>query len=163
MRLPLQATPFFARRHLLAATGLAALSVCRGGPVLGETSPDHDNPIWQPNNPGDEAFISRAFEMRQAAIEFGDQAYGAVIVRDSVIIGQSWSKVILDRDPTAHAEMAAIRDATRRIDSRNLAGAVMYSTSRPCPMCEAAAYWAGLGQMVFGREKRRGGSPKLCR
>lgn len=163
MRPPHQATPCLARRHLLAATGLAALNVCRGGPVLGETSPDHDNPIWQPDNPGDEAFISRAFEMRQTAIEFGDQAYGAVIVRDSVVIGQSWSRVVLDNDPTAHAEMEAIRDTSRRLTSRHLNGSVMYSTSRPCPMCEAAAFWAGVGQMVFGRDKRRGGSPKLCR
>ena len=163
MRPPHQAAPCFARRHLLVATGLAALSVCRGGPVLSETSPEHDNPIWQPDSPGDEACTSRAFEMRQTAIEFGDQAYGAVIVRDGVIIGQSWSKVILDREPTAHAEMAVIRDATRRIDNRNLAGVVMYSTSRPCPMCEAAAFWANVSQMVYGREMRRVGSPKLCR
>ncbi len=162
MRPPLQAAPCFTRRRIFAATGLAALSVCHGGPVLGEMPPEKDNPIRQPVDPGDEAFIRRAFGMRHTAIEFGDQAYGAVIVRDSVIIGQSWSRVVSDNDPTAHAEMEAIRDTTRRLNSRDLSGSVMYSTSRPCPMCEAAAFWAGVGQMVFGRDVRRGGSPKLC-
>ena len=101
--------------------------------------------------------------MRQKAIELGDQAYGSVVVRNGVIIGQSSSRVILDEDPTGHAEMAAIRDTARRLGSRDLNGATMYSSSRPCPMCEAAAYWAGIGQMVHGRDGDNAGAPKLCR
>ncbi|NNE79546.1 MAG: nucleoside deaminase, partial [Silicimonas sp.] len=80
--------------------------------------------------------------MRQTAVERGDQAYSAVIVQNNQIVGQSWSRVVIDQDPTGHAEMSAIRDAARRLDSRNLTGATMYSSSRPCSMCEAAAYWA---------------------
>lgn len=156
------AAPIIERRGFLTASGLGALTVGLSNPVFGQTVTNRAEPILQPANPGDDTFMDRAFEMRQSAIDYGDQAYGAVIVRDNVIIGQSWSRVILDRDPTAHAEMAAIRDAARRISSRELAGAVMYSSSRPCPMCEAAAFWAGIGQMVYGRETRRTGSPKLC-
>lgn len=156
------AAPIIERRSFLAASGLGALTVGLSTPIFGQTATNRVEPILQPVNPGNETFMDRAFEMRQSAIEYGDQAYGAVIVRNNVIIGQSWSKVILDRDPTAHVEMAAIRDAARRISSRELAGAFMYSSSRPCPMCEAAAFWAGMGQMVYGRELRRAGSPELC-
>ena len=122
-----------------------------------------DTTISQPRFPGDTAFIKRAFEMRQLAINHGDQSYGAIIVRDNIIVGQSWSRVVIDRDPTAHAEMAAIRDAARRLMSRDLAGMQIYSSSRPCPMCEAAAYWAGIDEMVYGEAITYAGRPVLCR
>ena len=122
-----------------------------------------DDVIRQPNVPGDAAFIERAFEMRDLAVSYGDQAYGAVVVRDGLIIGQSWSRVILDSDPTAHAEMAAIRDAARRLADRDLSGAVLYSSSRACPMCEAGAYWGGIGNMIHGRGAAKAGRPQLCR
>jgi tRNA(Arg) A34 adenosine deaminase TadA len=119
-------------------------------------------PLRQPKSPGDHSFLARAFEMRQRAEQLGDQAYGAVVVRAGKIIGQSWSRVILDQDPTAHAEMAAIRDAAKRLGTRDLGGAVLYSTSRACPMCEAAAYWAGIEEMIHGSQARKAGRPKLC-
>lgn len=119
-------------------------------------------PIPQPAEPGRQAFIERAFEMRELAQDYGDQPYGAVIVRDGVIIGQSWSRVILDQDPTGHAEMAAIRDAARRLNSRDLSDAIIYSSSRPCPMCEAAAHWAGIARMIHGTSAQDAGAPQLC-
>ena len=158
----LRAAPNFQRRALFVGPGLAAMAVGLGSPAFGQFLSESDNPIRQPADPSEETFIRRAFEMRQSAIDFGDQAYGAVIVRDNVIIGQSWSRVVLDQDPTAHAEMAAIRDAARRLNSRDLQGASLYSSSRPCPMCEAAAFWAGVDQMIYGRRVRNAGSPKLC-
>ncbi len=158
-----RAAPIIERRTFLTASGLGALTIGLNKPALGQTAAETVEPIAQPANRSDAAFMDRAFEMRQSAIDRGDQAYGAVIVRDGVIVGQSWSRVILDRDPTAHAEMAAIRDAARRLESRDLGGTVMYSSSRPCPMCEAAAFWAGVGQMVFGRDVTKAGAPALCR
>jgi tRNA(Arg) A34 adenosine deaminase TadA len=118
--------------------------------------------IIQPATADDAAFAGRAIEMRDKAVALGDQAYGAVIVRDGIIIGQSWSRVIIDQDPSAHAEMAAIRDAARRTGNRDLAGAIMYSSSRPCPMCEAAAYWANVEEMRYGQSARPAGRPSLC-
>jgi len=118
--------------------------------------------IAQPNLPTAEAFIERAFAMRQQAIDSGDQPYGAVVVLDGLIVGQSQSLVVINGDPTAHAEMAAIRDATRRLGRRALTGATLYSSSNPCAMCEAAAYWARIDQMVFGRALANGGRPHLC-
>ena len=154
--------PIFARRHFLAATGFCALTVGSSNPTIGQTITKNPEAIPQPADPSGNAFMQRAFEMRQSAIDYGDQAYGAVIIRNKVIVGQSWSKVILEQDPTAHAEMAAIRDAAQRLNTRDLGEAVVYSSSRPCPMCEAAAYWAGISQMVYGRDLKSAGSPRLC-
>ena len=106
--------------------------------------------------------MSRAFEMRQQAEQSGDQGYGAVVVRDGKIVGQSPSHVVVHRDPTAHAEMEAIRDAASRLNSRDLSNCRLYSSSPACPMCEAAAYWAGIERMVYGRSMHDGGKPQLC-
>ncbi|MEH6652290.1 MAG: nucleoside deaminase [Motiliproteus sp.] len=119
--------------------------------------------IVQPNSSDDHAFIERAFELRQFAIKQGDQPYGAVVVIDGRIVGESWSRVLIDHDPTGHAEMAAIRDAGRRLKREGLSGAVLYSSSRPCPMCEAAAAWSGIEGMVYGPDAQQAGRPQLCR
>ena len=153
--------PFNARRTLLVALG--AFTILPGFRATANAHTDEPAPIPQPAEPEHQSFMQRALDMRQAAIDQGDQAYGAIIVRDRVIVGQSWSRVILDQDPTGHAEMAAIRDAARRLGDRVLRGTVMYSSSRPCPMCEAAAYWAGIGEMIHGSDMTSAGSPRLCR
>ena len=151
------------RRWLLSTLGVfAALAPSLRSTALSAT-PQASETITQPDSAGDAAFIRRAFEMRRIAVESGDQAYGAVVVRGDVIIGQSWSRVILDQDPTGHAEMAAIRDTARRLQSRNLSATILYSSSRPCPMCEAAAYWAGIDEMIHGEGATRAGPPRLCR
>ena len=155
--------PNLARRVFLAASGTAALLLGTQRPNSANAKTTNVDPVPQPPNPSASAFIERAFEMRQKAIELGDQAYGAVVVRNGLIIGQSWSRVTIDEDPTGHAEMAAIRDTARRLGSRDLNSAILYSSSRPCPMCEAAAYWAGIGKMVHGRDGDNAGAPKLCR
>lgn len=116
----------------------------------------------QPVNTDDEVFIARAVELKRAALDQGDQGYGAVVVRDGRVIGESASRVVIDGDPTAHAEMEAIRDAARRSGSRDLGGCTLYSSSPPCPMCEAAAYWARIERLVHGTPARDGGRPRLC-
>ncbi len=118
--------------------------------------------IHQPSSKTDQAFIDRAFEKRREARSIGDQAYGAVVVRDGIIVGQSPSHVIVHRDPTAHAEMEAIRDAAARLGSRDLSRCTLYSSSPACPMCEAAAYWADIDRMVYGEAVSEGGRPSLC-
>jgi len=108
-------------------------------------------------------FMRLALDLKRLAVERGDQAYGAVIVRAGQVVGRGPSRVVVDGDPTAHAEMEAIRDAARGLESRDLGGCVMYSTSRPCPMCEAAAYWAGLDRLFYGLDVIDGGPPSLTR
>ena len=107
------------------------------------------------------AFMQRAFEMRRISVERGDQAYGAVIVRDGAVVGEGISAVITTPDPTAHAEMQAIRDAARRLKTWDLSGCEMYGTSRACPMCEAGAYWAGIARMWYGEGIADAGAPRL--
>lgn len=149
------------RRQFLTTTGLAALTLAPANSARAHSCEMPPEPIRQPADPGVATFIERAFDMRRSAVDRGDQAYGAVVVRDGTIIGQSWSRVVIDGDPTGHAEMAAIRDAARRTGNRDLGGAVLYSSSRPCPMCEAAAYWAGIGRMVHGSAATDAGPPLL--
>jgi len=118
--------------------------------------------IEQSEADNDASFIARAFSMQQQALESGDQGYGAVVVRAGKIVGQSPSHVVVNRDPTAHAEMEAIRDAAHRLNSRDLSRCTLYSSSPACPMCEAAAYWAGIERMVYGSGATEGGRPRLC-
>jgi guanine deaminase len=105
------------------------------------------------------AFAQRALELRRRAQERGDQPYGAVVVKDGRIVGEGMSGVVTNRDPTAHAEMEAIRDACRRLQTGDLAGCEIYATSRPCRMCEAACYWARLARMHVGSPPADAGAP----
>lgn len=75
--------------------------------------------------------------------------FGAVIVQDGLIIGKGHNTVLGSSDPTAHAEINAIRDACRRQDSPHLTGAVIYSNFEPCPMCLAAIYWADIRTLFY--------------
>lgn len=117
-------------------------------------------PIAQPMHPGPEAFMARAFALRTAAEAAGDQPYGAVVVLDGRIVGEAPSRTVTTSDPTAHAEMESIRDAARRLGRRSLGGCVIYASSQPCPMCQAAARWAGIERYYFGREISDGGAPR---
>ncbi len=110
---------------------------------------------------GREGFMAHAFELRRRAIERGDQPYGAVVVKRGRVVGEGISAVVTDRDPTAHAEMQAIRDAARRLGTNDLTACEMYGTSRACPMCEAAAYWARIDNMYYGGTVSDAGAPKL--
>ena len=116
--------------------------------------------IAQPERPGPQAFMQRAFAAREESVRAGDQPYGAVMVQDGRIVGWGPSRVVVDRDPTAHAEMQAVRDAARRLGTRDLSGCVIYATSRPCAMCETALYWAGAQRIVHGAALTDAGAPR---
>ncbi len=111
----------------------------------------------------DKRFVEAAHKMQRRAIDAGDQAFGAVVVKDGRIVGEGPSWVITNHDATAHAEMEAIRDASRRLGTRDLSGCVMYSTFQPCPMCETAAYWAKVSQLYHGGAPADGGAPRYGR
>ncbi len=88
--------------------------------------------------------------MKRLAESWGDQPYGAVLVLEGALVGEGPSRVVQRQDPDAHAEREAIRDAQRRLGRASLAGATLYSTSRPCASCEAAALRAGVRRWVWG-------------
>ena len=141
---------------LRCVTGLVVGALA--GPV---SARDRTPAIVQPRTAGRESFMERAFEMRRRAIERGDQPYGAIIVKEGRIVGEGVSAVVTDNDPTAHAEMQAIRDAARRLGTRDLTSCEMYGTSRACPMCEAGAYWARIARMYYGTSIVDAGAPRL--
>ncbi len=97
--------------------------------------------------------------MRRLAESWGDQPYGAVVVLDGAIVGEGPSRVVKNGDAGAHAEREAIRDARRRLGRQRLDGAALYSTSRPCGACEAAAAEAGVSRMYFGSSLVDAGVP----
>jgi tRNA(Arg) A34 adenosine deaminase TadA len=142
---------------------LAGAAACAAGAGPRAAVAQGLEPIEQPTTPNDSTFIARAYRERHEASARGDQSYGAVVVQDGRILGKAGSRVVRDRDPTAHAEMLAIRDALKRTGRADLNGAVLYSSSRACPMCEAAAYFAGIARMVHGRARDDEGAPQLRR
>ncbi len=104
--------------------------------------------------------MRRAEALRDEAQRAGDQPYGAVVLHGALIVGAAPSRVVTATDPTAHAEMEAIRDAARRLRTPDLSGCVLVSTSRPCRMCEVAASWAGISRMVYGEFLTDAGAPR---
>ena len=76
--------------------------------------------------------------------------FGAVIAKDGKIIGRGWNQVTSSNDPTAHAEVVAIREACAALNSFRLEGCELYSSCEPCPMCLAAIYWAHIETVYFG-------------
>lgn len=142
------------RRALLA--GLAAT------PLLARAAAARSDGYPQPARADTQGFLAVARDMLDRAVAAGDQPFGAVVVKDGKIVGWGPSRVVTDTDPTAHAETIAVRDAAGRLGTRDLSGCVMYSTSPPCPMCEAGAYWANIDRFVYGGGTD-GGRPRLRR
>jgi tRNA(adenine34) deaminase len=112
------------------------------------------------DSPPNRVWFEAAVSMRRLAESWGDQPYGAVLVLNDQLIGEGPSRVVQRGDSTAHAEREAIRDAQRRLKRSHLPGSILYSTSRPCRACEAAAAAAGVSRMYFGEDLRDAGMPR---
>lgn len=99
-------------------------------------------------------FLRRAVALSGDHVKASDSGpFGAVIVRDGEIIAEGWNQVTKTNDPTAHAEMVAIRIACKKIENFSLAGCVIYSSCEPCPMCLSAIYWARLDRLVYANSR----------
>ncbi|PIS12107.1 MAG: tRNA-specific adenosine deaminase [Bdellovibrio sp. CG10_big_fil_rev_8_21_14_0_10_47_8] len=99
-------------------------------------------------------FMQRAIELSQIHMESGHGGpFGAVVVFDGKIIGEGWNCVTSHKDPTAHAEVEAIRKACAHLDSFDLAGCEIYTSCEPCPMCLAAIYWARISKIFYANTK----------
>jgi tRNA(Arg) A34 adenosine deaminase TadA len=123
-------------------------------PTVGATEPV---PAGHPQR----RWYDAAESMRQLALGWGDQPYGAVLVTTAGLVAEGPSRVVKNADPDAHAEREAIREAQRRLGTRDLSGSVLYSTSRPCRSCEQAAAQAGVSRMYFGPQLVDAGAPRL--
>ena len=99
-------------------------------------------------NPDD--LLLRAIELAEHHSEDGVHGpFGAIVARDGVVLGEGWNRVVADRDPTAHAEVMAIRAAASRAGTHALEGCTIYCSCEPCPMCLAAIYWARIERVVY--------------
>jgi tRNA(Arg) A34 adenosine deaminase TadA len=98
----------------------------------------------------DRAFLQRAIDLsRHALLNEGKTPFGAVVVLDGEIAGEGTSQVVELCDPTAHAEVMALRAASTALGRHLIPGGIMYCSSEPCPMCLAACYWARLSRVVY--------------
>lgn len=102
----------------------------------------------------DERFMREAIRLADESVERGGGPFGAVIVKDGAIVARGANSVTLDNDPTAHAEVNAIRAACRSLGTFDLSGCTVYTSCEPCPMCLAAIYWAGISRIYFGNTRK---------
>ena len=108
--------------------------------------------------PSDIDWLNHAFILAARAEEAGEVPVGAVIVRDDAIIGEGWNQPIGAHDPTAHAEIVALRDAAHRVGNYRLPGCTLYVTLEPCVMCSGAIIHARIARVVFAAADLRGGA-----
>lgn len=107
-------------------------------------------------------FMEAALEEARAAASNGDVPVGAVIVINDRIVSRAGNRTIIDCDPTAHAEVLALRSAATEIGNHRLLGASMYVTIEPCAMCAGAMIQARISRLVYGAEDAKGGAVRSC-
>jgi tRNA(adenine34) deaminase len=104
------------------------------------------------------AFMDEALAQARAAVAAGEVPIGCVVVRDGAIVARAFNRTLLDRDPTAHAEMLALRAAGAVIGSERLVDCDLYVTLEPCPMCAAAISFARIRRLYYGAPDEKGGA-----
>ncbi|MFL6648009.1 MAG: tRNA adenosine(34) deaminase TadA [Sulfurifustaceae bacterium] len=108
--------------------------------------------------PDDVRFMQRALDLARRAEEAGEVPVGAVLVSNGEIVGEGWNQPIGAHDPTAHAEIVALRAAAEQLDNYRLPGTTLYVTLEPCPMCAGAIVHARVARVVFGAPDSLAGS-----
>lgn len=98
--------------------------------------------------------MRQAIALATESVRNGGGPFGAVITRDGEIIAQASNSVTIDTDPTAHAEVNAIRKACRKLGTFDLSGCKIYTSCEPCPMCLGAIYWAHIDTIYYGNNRR---------
>jgi tRNA(Arg) A34 adenosine deaminase TadA len=99
-------------------------------------------------------FMRRAIALSREKMQAGEGGpFGAVVVHNGAIVGEGWNRVLGTNDPTAHAEIVAIRAACARLGRFNLEGSELYTTCEPCPMCLAAVMWARIERMYYANTR----------
>lgn len=101
-------------------------------------------------------FLCEAIELAHANIAKGGRPFGAVVVKDGVVVATGVNEVLSTNDPTAHAELTAIRAAARKLGSPDLKGCAVYASGHPCPMCMGAMRMAGIGEVAYAHSNEDG-------
>ena len=99
-------------------------------------------------------FMKRAIELSLESVNKGGGPFGCVIVKDEKIVSEGSNKVTSSKDPTAHGEIVAIREACKKINNFSLSGFELYSSCEPCPMCLSAIYWARIDKVYFANTRQ---------
>ncbi len=102
--------------------------------------------------------MRRALELGTRAADEGEVPVGALILRDGKLLGEGWNRPIASHDPTAHAEIQALRAAAKRVENYRLPGADLYVTLEPCAMCAAAIVHARIRRVIYGASDPKGGA-----
>ncbi|MEZ5565435.1 MAG: tRNA adenosine(34) deaminase TadA [Gammaproteobacteria bacterium] len=110
------------------------------------------------STPDDQAGMRRALDLARHAEAAGEVPVGAVLMLDGVVIGEGWNRPIGSCDPSAHAEMEALRAGARQLGNYRLNGATLYVTMEPCPMCAGAMIHARIARLVYGTADLRAGA-----
>ncbi|HVI11164.1 MAG TPA: tRNA adenosine(34) deaminase TadA [Candidatus Binatia bacterium] len=111
-------------------------------------------------SPNDELWMEEALRAAQRALESGDVPVGAVVVREGVIVGRGWNRSIIDSDPTAHAEIVALREAGTNVGNYRLADCDLFATIEPCSMCAGALVHARIRRLIYGADDPKAGAVK---
>lgn len=106
----------------------------------------------------DARFMQMAIDLSVENVRNGGGPFGAVVVRNGEVVATGVNRVTANCDPTAHAEVMAIRNACARLETFKLDGCTIYSSCEPCPMCLSAIYWAGIEELCYGNTKHDAGS-----
>ena len=101
----------------------------------------------------DASWLARTIELATENVSNGGGPFGALIVRDGELLAEGQNRVTRDNDPTAHAEVVAIRAACQVVGDFSLAGATLYTSCEPCPLCLSAALWARVDRVVFAADR----------
>ena len=99
-----------------------------------------------------QVWLDRAVDLATANVARDGGPFGALVVRDGMLLGEGANRVTADLDPTAHAEVVAIRAACQRVGAFHLRGATLYASCEPCPLCLSAALWARVDEVVFAAD-----------
>ena len=119
-----------------------------------------DNSVLAADN--DARFMRAALDEARAAAERGEVPVGAVVVINDEIVARAGNRTVADCDPTAHAEVIALREAAKRIGNYRLTGAALYVTIEPCAMCAGAMIQARITRLVYGASDVKGGAVQSC-
>ena len=106
----------------------------------------------------DELWMEEALRCAQRALEAGEVPVGAIVVRDSRIVGRGWNRNITDSDPTAHAEVIALREAGAAVGNHRLEDCELFATIEPCAMCAGALVHARIRRLVYGADDPKAGA-----
>ena len=106
----------------------------------------------------DESMMEEALRCAHRALQAGEVPVGAVVVAAGKIVGRGWNRNLTEHDPTAHAEIVALREAGRNIGNHRLSGCDLFVTIEPCPMCAGAAIHARLRRLVYGADDPKAGA-----